>query len=94
MARKGMVSRQKRPAIKRSGLNRRLLVLGGSLVLILGIILVSLLASGSLTKKPGETTSNVLPAPDFQLTTFDGGTYALSQDKGKVRVVFFMIAPY
>jgi len=93
MARKGMVSRQKRPAIKRSGLNRRLLVLGGSLVLILGIILVSLLASGSLTKGPSGTSS-AIAAPDFQLTTFEGNTYALSQDKGKVRVVFFMIAPY
>jgi cytochrome oxidase Cu insertion factor (SCO1/SenC/PrrC family) len=93
MARKGKVSRQKRSAIKRSGLNRGRLVLGGSLVLILAIILVGLLASGSLTKKPGETTSTDLAAPDFQLTTFEGNPYALSQDKGKVRVVFFMIAP-
>lgn len=82
-----------KPASKRR-LNRGLLVLGASLVFILGIIVVSLLASGSLAQKPGDSTSNALAAPDFRLTTFDGAQYALSQDQGRVRVVFFMIQPY
>lgn len=89
------VSRKKKPVRKRR-LNRGRLVLGGGLVFILGIILVSLLASGSLTKSASGTPSSVAAAvaPDFQLTTFGGARYALSQDQGKVRVVFFMIQPY
>lgn len=96
------VSRKEKPVRKRT-LNRGLLLLGASLVFILGVILVSLLASGSLTKSASGTPSSVAEpaapiaepaAPDFQLTTFGGSEYALSQDQGKVRVVFFMIQPY
>lgn len=81
--------------VRKRGLNRGLLLLGGSIVFILGIVLVSLLASGSSTKNASGIPSSVAApvAPNFQLTTFDGGKYALSQDQGKVRVVFFMIAP-
>ena len=93
MPRKGKISRPKTPASKRR-LNRGLLVLGGSVVVILGVLLVSLLASGSFTKKPSQNTAAAQLAPDFQLTTFDGGKYALSQDQGKVCVIFFMIQPY
>ena len=87
MPRKGKISRPKTPASKRR-LNRGLLVLGGSIVVIVGIILVSVLASGSFTKEPSENTPAAQLAPDITLSTA-GGEFRLSQQKGKVLLLYF-----
>ena len=71
MPRKRKVSAQKAPAGKRR-FNRGLLVLGFSIVVIMGIVLVSVLASSALTKKSSETTSAAQPAPDLTLATATG----------------------
>jgi hypothetical protein len=63
-------------------------VLGATIVFILGMILVGLFASNSLTKKPTEVSYTAQAAPDIVLATADG-EFRLSQQKGKVLVLYF-----
>lgn len=69
----------------------RLLLGLGVLVLVGVIVAVSTLQG---RERGSSGIALAAPAPDFTLTTLDGGKYTLSQNRGKVRVVFFMIQPY
>jgi len=80
-------------------LNSTRLVWAGALAIILAVVGYGVFGTGLLSGSGGGQKSVGAPAsvklaPDFQLTTFEGEKYALSEDQGKVRVVFFMIAPY
>lgn len=60
----------------------------GSVALIIGFILVAAVIGMQLARQ-NQTQPTSGPAPDFSLTTFNGDTFRLTEQRGKVVVVNF-----
>lgn len=60
----------------------------GTIVLLIGVIAAGLVFAVQLARQ-NETQPSSGPAPDFEFTTFDGETMALSDLRGKVVVLNF-----
>lgn len=90
--RKGIRTPRKSTVGERRKRHSIMLLLGLGVLVLVGVIVAVSTLQGRERGSSGITLA--APAPDFTLTTFNGEKYVLSQDQGKVRVVFFMIQPY
>lgn len=60
---------------------------GQFIALAVAILFLAILAAGLIMRHQGRPESG--PAPDFTLQLFDGGTFRLSEQRGKVVVINF-----
>ncbi len=60
---------------------------GQIIALAVAILFLAILAAGLILRHQGRPESG--PAPDFTLQLFDGGTFRLSEQRGKVVVINF-----
>lgn len=61
----------------------------GSIVLLIGIALTAVVFGVQLANRNSQVQPTSGPAPDFTVTTFDGETIRLSEQRGKVVVINF-----
>ena len=71
-------------------MDKRTLLVGLGSILLIGLIAVGTLLFGSTSDFRGTVYAEPYPpAPDFELSRASGVTYRLSENKGKVRLLFF-----
>lgn len=61
----------------------------GSIILLIGIALTAVVFGVQLANRNSQVQPTSGPAPDFTVTTFDGETIRLSEQRGKVVVINF-----
>lgn len=61
----------------------------GSIILLIGVALTAVVFGVQLANRNSQVQPTSGPAPDFTVTTFDGETIRLSEQRGKVVVINF-----
>jgi cytochrome c biogenesis protein CcmG/thiol:disulfide interchange protein DsbE len=61
----------------------------GSIILLLGVALTAVVFGIQLANRNSQVQPTSGPAPDFTVTTFDGDTIRLSEQRGKIVVINF-----
>lgn len=61
----------------------------GSIILLLGVALTAVVFGIQLANRNSQVQPTAGPAPDFTVTTFDGDTIRLSEQRGKIVVINF-----
>lgn len=61
----------------------------GSIILLLGVALTAIVFGVQLANRNSQVQPTAGPAPDFTVTTFDGDTIRLSEQRGKIVVINF-----
>ena len=93
MAQRSSALKQKRSDKKQQSRNSVIVVISAIVLVLLGIVIWNVLQGSSASELPRlDTVGTNLGeiAPDFTVSTLDGGSYTLSANRGKPSIVFFM----